>query len=417
MTDREEGGAIRRVMATLLDPTFAAMWVAMYFSTIGSSTLLLALAIRIYLETRSAFDASVIYAAQWLAPLVLAPLIVRAFGRMSPRVALLGCETVGIGLALAIGLAAPHGLLALLPLLVVRGVIDVAVKSGRLVALKATFSGDRLKSATSLNTTPYIIGLASAGLFASLLVDRFELRTIAMMSSACFAVAALAYGSLGGAAAVTPERGVAGRRPSLREQIAALDSEGRFVKRFALYTLVVATMQGYHTIARTVFPIEGLGLDASGPAWMQSVAISGVFAGSVLAAACVGMKRYEGMRVELVALAAYALMVATWGPVPTAAAFALYFLFMLVYEIAFLRLTADILAACPQEHAPSVSVAMTTASLGGMTLVTIAGGWAATLVGLWWTCAAIAAAGTVLLLAGTLIQGGQAPAGSVADAD
>jgi len=387
-----------RAAATMLHPTFAAMWLAMFFSTVGSSTLMLAIAIRIYLDTGSALDASLVYAAQWLAPLFLAPLIVRLFGAVSPRTALVGCETIGIGLAVAIGWCASFGIVVLLPLLVVRGVIDVAVKSGRLVALKASFEGDQLKSATSLNGTPYVIGLASAGLLASVLVPVWSIPSIALASSGCFAIAAVAYRFLRGKAAVAPDRSAASARPSLRDLRPALAGDPRLGRRLALYLLVVATMQGYHTIARTVFPIAGLGMDASGPAWLQAVAIGGVLAGSILAAVCVGMRAYDDARVELVTALAYGLMLATWLPQPPVVAFAVYFLFMLVFEIAFLRLAGDIMAACKVEHAPSISVAMTIYSLGGMTLVTLAGGWLATAASLWWTCAAVAAGGLAVLL-------------------
>lgn len=414
MAGETDEGPFRRMAATMLHPAFAAMWLAMFLSTVGSSTLLLALAIRIYLDTRSALDASAIYAAQWLAPIALAPLIVRVFGLMSPRTALIACEATGIGLAVAIAWLAPFGLPALLPMLVVRGLIDVAVKSGRLVALKATFTGDRLKSATSLNGTPYILGLASAGLLASVLVDRLPLTSIGLLSSGCFAVAAACYCALRGKAAARAEGAAA--RPALRDLGQALAGDRRLAKALAMYLLAVATMQGYHTLARTAFPIEGLGLDAGGPAWLQSVAISGVFAGSVLAALCVGTRAYEGLRVEAVAAVAFALMLLTWMPADPIVAFALYFLFMLVYEVVFLRLAADIMTACRPEHAPSVSVAMTTYSLGGMTLVTLAGGWLASAAGLWWACVATAALGMVLLLA-ILATGGSRTAPTPVEAE
>lgn len=399
MTDGADRRPVLRITATLLHPTFAAMWLAMFLSTVGSSTLLLALAIRIFLDTRSALDASSIYAAQWLAPIFLAPFIVRIFGLLSPRAALIACEATGIGLAVGIGWLAPLGLPALLPLLVVRGLIDVAVKSGRLVALKATFAGDQLKSATSLNGTPYILGLATAGLLASVLIEQIPLMSIALLSSGCFAAAAIAYRMLGGAAAIRPEAAAAGARPSLRDLRPAFAADGKLARGFGLYLLAVATMQGYHTIARTVFPIEGLAMDASGPAWLQAVAIAGILAGSILAALCVGKRLYEGARVEAVAGLALALMLLTWLPASPAPAFALYFLFMLTYEVVFLRLAGEIMAACRPEHAPSISVAMTTYSLGGMTLVTLAGSWLATVAGLWWACVAIALLAVLLFLA------------------
>ena len=400
MTNDLDGGPVRRVATTLLDPTFSAMWLAMFFSSVGSSTLLLAIAIQIYLDTRSALDASLIYAAQWLAPIVLAPLVIGIFGVLSPKAALVGCETIGIGLAAGIGWLVPHGLVLLLPLLVLRGIVDVTVKSGRMVALKACFSGDRLKSAMSLNSTPYILGLASAGLLASVLVGRLEIWSIALVAAACSGIAALLYGTLHGGAAAAPEPSAVATRPALRNIRTAFDADRPLARRFALYLLVVATMQGYHTIARTVFPIERLGLETSGPAWLQTAAIGGVFAGAVLAAACVGLRRYEATRVELIAILGYGLMLATWMPASPVMAMGLYFLFMLVYEIAFVRLTGEIMAACRQEHAPSLSVAMTTGSLGGMTMVTLAGGWAATALGLSWVCIGIAATGTAAVVAG-----------------
>ena len=65
------------------------------------------------------------------------------------------------------------------------------------------------------------------------------------------------------------------------------------------------------------------------------------------------MRAYDDTRMELVTALACGLMLATWLPQPPVVAFAVYFLFMLTYEIAFLRLAGDIMAACKVEHAPA----------------------------------------------------------------
>lgn len=382
---------LKGTVATLRDPTFMSMWIAMFVSTVGSSTLLLALSTRIYLDTRSTFNASLVYGAQWLLPIFLAPLTVRIYAVVSPRTALITSEAMGVTLAVVIGWGAGMGFSVLLPLLILRGLIDILVKSSRLVALKASFSGDRLKRAATLNTTPYILGLATAALLASVLVPQFTLLQISILSSVCFAIASLFYCTLAGGAASTPPASDAG--PKMSDVFTTFREDPSLARHFGLRFAVASIMQGYHAIARTVLPIEHLGLGPQGPAWFQAISICGVLAGATLASAAVGTRPYERTRSELLALAGYLLLVAPLLPIPLSGSLSLYFLFMLVFELTSVRLTGDILATCKKEHAPSISVAITTTGLLGTTIVALGGGWAAESLGLQGVAIGLAAIG------------------------
>ncbi|WP_323797521.1 MFS transporter [Nisaea sp.] len=347
-------------------------------------------------------DAALVYAAQWLVPLFLAPATSWLFNYNSPRLVLIACELGGVLLVCLIGSIEITGITAIFPLLVVRGLIDVAVKSGRLIVLRLQFPGERLKQALSINSTSFVIGLAVAGLMASAIVHRLDLWSVALISSGCFALAAVAYASLNLSAA-SKEMAVGEVRPSWWRQLSVLRVDHLLRRRFMLFCLLVATMQGYHMAARTVFPIRDLGMDASGPAWLQSIAIAGVLLGSIMVALTVGGERVSKIRDEVIGLAGYAMMLATWLFASPMIALGFYFVFMCLHEIVFVRLSADVMADCPMEAVPAVSVAMTSGSLGGMTLFTILAGWGADFAGMANVCLAISGMGGLLLMASLMV--------------
>jgi len=88
-----------------------------------------------------------------------------------------------------------------------------------------------------------------------------------------------------------------------------------------------------------------------------------------------------------------------------------YFVFMLIYEVTSVRITSEILIACRHEDAPSISVAINTASLGGVTIITIIGGWLANLIGLWWVCLSLSLASLLALII-LQMAGAERPAAS-----
>ncbi|WP_028467332.1 MFS transporter [Nisaea denitrificans] len=179
-------------------------------------------------------NAALVYAAQWLVPLFLAPVTSWLFNYSSPRLVLIACELGGVLLVCVIGSIEITGITAIFPLLVVRGLIDVAVKSGRLIVLRLQFPGERLKQAFSINSTSFVIGMAVAGLMASAIVHRLDLWSVALISSGCFALAAVAYASLNLSAA-SKEMEVGETRPSWWRQLSVLRVDHFLRRRFLLY--------------------------------------------------------------------------------------------------------------------------------------------------------------------------------------
>ena len=175
---------------------FALLWLAMLVSSTGTFLLLLALSTKYYLEFKSGVFAGGVFSSQWLASLILFPLISTFCLKYSPRNLLSSVEGFSAIASLLIGLFSYESWGIVFSLLFLRGFLEGIMKSSRMMALKLYIPKDHIEKASSMFNTSYFIGAGIGGLIGTFVINRFSLMQIASIDALTFIMSASIYLSL-----------------------------------------------------------------------------------------------------------------------------------------------------------------------------------------------------------------------------
>lgn len=389
--------------------TLLVLVLAMFLSMAGLHLLLVALAVDWLKATGSSALASLVYVAQMLAPVALTRVAARQCATISPRRVLIACEFGGMAIALLFVLGVTS-VWAVLPMLAVRGYLDMLVKSARAVALKAHTEPSAIELANTLSTASFLLGAFAGGLLGTALIDRLSTREIALATMGLSCIAALLYAALPFTTA--PRTAQAGTPDVLRTARAAF-SRDHFLGRAFIYLVATSALfQGVHQTARVHIPMRELGLEGAGVSALQACAFGGVFVGLVL----VG-RFFTGSTRGPRLLPAFTLAAAMAGCVASLAAsvaptFTAYFVFMLFYELAFVVSMNTVVARSTAVDLPVLMVLFYASSFGGMALVAVAAGLAMDAWGSWPVFCAIAVTTTACVTVGERLRPSAPPVAS-----
>lgn len=378
----------------LRTPAFHVLWGAMFLSQTGTALLLIGLSTGIYEATGSALAASMVFAALWLLPVLLAPVTARICARHPPRRVLIATEVAAALLCAPIGIAAGLSLAPVFVLLLARGFCEAQMKAARGVALKLYIEDDAIEQAASLNTTAMILGAGFGALLSALVAADWPLWLVAGTTSGLYAASAGTYALLGPSGPPTsraPARGWGFWR-EVGELLGATPA-----LRLPFWSLLITTAayQGYHTIARTAFPLGHLEADRSAVAAMQVGTIAATALGAVAATAWIAWRLRRPAPWMLFA-ATSACLLLPWQVGRGPSAFLAYWAFMAVFELSFSLFQARLMKACPRDAIATVSTASGMAGLAAMASVVVAGSMGADAAGLEATAWGIAVAALVL---------------------
>jgi MFS family permease len=387
-------GATAGPGSPLRTPAFHILWGAMFLSQTGTALLLIGLSTAIYETTRSALAASLVFAALWLLPVLLAPLTARICARHPPRRVLIATEAAAALLCAPIGTVAGLSLAPVFALLLARGFCEAQMKAARGVALKLYIDDDTIEQAASLSTTAMILGAGFGALLSAVMAADWPLPLVSAATCVFYLASAGTYALLGRTAPPTdrvPARGWAfwrevgdllGAAPALRVPFWSL-------------LITTAAYQGYHTIARTAFPLGYLDADRSAVAAMQVGTIAATALGSVAATAWIAWRLRRPVPWMLFAATSVCLLL-PWHVGRGPSAFLAYWTFMAIFELSFSLFQARLMKTCPRDAIATVSTASGMAGLAGMASVVVVGSMEADAVGLETTAWTIAVAAFVL---------------------
>lgn len=372
---------IRSLLAVLGDRTFTLMWIAMFISSSGSALMLIALSVMLFQQTGLALAASSVFAAQWGLPIVLAPLSAYLCRRVAPRTLLARLEILSVLISLLIGFFFSRWVLMVFLFLFIRGFCESVVKSARMVALKHYISASLLEKANSLFDTSYYIGAGAGALAATLLVDSIPFMAVAALDAGTFALSAACYGLIAAGrnwepAAKKASRGV------WRKSWVTLRDNVVLRKNFFYLLLTTALFQGYHTVARTVVPMEHLHLDAAGVSFLQFLCIGAVVCGAVFVSLFMTGEGKKYLPAPVFVGVAAILMTAAWKATHPAACMGIYFFFIFTFEISYTLFNNGLMVSCHKNDIAHISVIKYIALLGGMTLTTVVSGRLSDIFGL-----------------------------------
>ncbi|CAI2021801.1 MFS transporter [Serratia liquefaciens] len=380
---------------TLRNKSLQTIWSAVLISTLGNFLLMLSLSVYVWRITGSNFLASAVFAVQWGAIIFSAPLVSRLLQRIPAARLAAGSEWLGGVVSLAIGLSYQH-LWLIFVLLALRGLVESLSKAARVVALKSSVPAPLLGRAASLFGTGTFIGIAVGSLLGAALVEKVSLEWVAFIDSLTFVVSGSLYFLLW-----LRNRGVESAAPAssgsaLRPAFDALRQQPQLRRQFVWVILTTALLQGFHNVARTLLPINLLGLGEEGVMLLQAIASASFFFGALVVALLMqGENQSWRNQPWLIALLSIVLMQFSLLTPVVWLSLTSYAFYLFVFEIAFTFCQKNMIVQCPQSAMAAVSSSALSISTLGMVLAIIVGGALSDRVGLvatgWVFCALFAA--------------------------
>lgn len=328
--------------------SFVLMWSATIASSSGTVLGILALSIAVYEQTRSNLAASMVPAAQWFMPLVLAPLLATLCVRHAPRTLILLAEGVSIPLTVGLGLLAQSTPVGAAILLLARSFVDSVTKTATPIAVKRGLPDAQVTRAVASCEAARLYGAVVGALAGTVLLSRLALTEIMLVNAAGFVVSVSLF-----AAAALPTAVV--RRPGgpprgltmLRTGMLTVLADPLMLRAFLLVASTTIP-QALHNIGRTALSVEHLGLGASGVSLLATVTTLALGSGAFLASvASSGPARSPWATWVLVLLPPLLLCTAS-VVAGVGLSFASYGSYVVLFEVGFVWFTATLIDRCPR---------------------------------------------------------------------
>ncbi|WP_133650337.1 MFS transporter [Paraburkholderia flava] len=329
------------------------LWLAMLSTTTGSMLLLLGLASILYVERGSSLAAGVVFISQWLLPIFLVGWLGR-LGRFRQPVRVLAClEFFQLVMLLPV---ASNLLVVAFVGLVARGVLEAIARSLRSTALKLYIPASRLEKAATLFNASQYLGVAAGGVLSYAGIKNLDVHVLIGVAAGCHVLSLAMYLAcprlLSTRSIESREARVGVWRNAVRE-IRINPTLRQSIVQLTLYT---AILQGFHTVARAALPValldggvkSGLLLQAGiGPVILIALALYGYL-----------VKR----DVPRTTLAQMTLIIAgscvTILPLSRnmASGFITYWIFFFCFELAYTKLSNDVLLSVDRRVVADVSM-------------------------------------------------------------
>lgn len=351
--------------ATNQRPVITLLSLSIFFSSIGTSLLLVDTSVS-YLEgSGSPTLATLVYVAQYLPMVLLASAAAWLCDRFAPRRLLITVELVTMMVSVGIGVVSSVHIVVFV-LLFCRGFLDVVMKSSRGVAAKMYLDATHLERGNNTMSGGYYFGSGAGGLLGVALIGQLTIFEISLVNAGTFVIAAALYAGL--ASRRAPKSSFA-RGGAWRRTMAATARDARLGREFAYLVLSVSFLEGVNPILRVWMPVKWLGLGANAAALTQTIGLVGVAAGLAASTLWLSGARRETIHPgALMTVSATASLGIVASRVP-AAAFVAYFGYFAVYEALYTRCLNGILIFADATEVPYVMAAFYGAGYGGMIVV------------------------------------------------
>ncbi|MGW0121068.1 MFS transporter [Streptomyces sp. NPDC003327] len=320
----------------------------LFVNTCGSFLVLVSLSTHIGSATGSGLLAGAVLSAPWLPALLLAAPLNRLLAGHAPERLVRIAEAASL-LLTAAALVVPGGALLAVAtsLIAVRGFFEAVTRSATSVVLRGTVPAERLDRANTYaeigKLTGVSVGAALAGPAASVL----SLRGLIALNAATLLLSALLAWALPSSARAAEEGEGARAKGGARLRV-----EDPALRRLFARFLLVAFWQGFHTVAVTVIPLHLLGGDTRLVGVFVAVSAVAIFAGSL--AALPAQKYLDHVPGSVWVVLPMAPLLAAVLAASTVPTLALYAVFLVLFEVAFVLHNNRVLAAASAEELSSV---------------------------------------------------------------
>ncbi|MCZ7428750.1 MFS transporter [Micromonospora sp. WMMA1949] len=316
-------------------------------NTAGSFFVLLRLSTEVSEVTGSTLLAALVLAAPWLPALILVRPLNRLLAGRAPARLILVAEVASLVLTLAVVATPLSGnpfFLVAAVALMVRGFGEAVTRSSATVLIKLTIPADRLGRVNTLAEIGKLGGTSIGAVLTGLADPALGVRTILALNAASLLLSAALAVTLPGA---VPAPAAGGDGPP------RLRLANPHLRRLFVLFVLVACLQGYHTIAVNAVPRDVLGGGTDLVAAFVTVSAFAVFAGSFVALPVQRhAHRLPSFIWTLVPLPFLLTAVLAGAEIPTLTAYAFFLLF---FEVAFVQYNNLVVATATEQEVATVA--------------------------------------------------------------
>ncbi|VTU16961.1 MFS transporter [Variovorax sp. RA8] len=364
----------------------ALLWVINLSSISASVLVYIFLAHHALRELDSLLVSEFVLFAPMVVPVILALQLSSLAGRFEVRMLLRLTNALGAAACLVLFQFSTLNTWVILIGATVIGALDAIQRVARIVVIKQYFSTDEIKFTVPLTLTAQFIAGAVAGAIMAFFPSQMTAGATAIATISLFACAALCTFLLPPSAGKTPPGQAASFR--LANGLQLVRELPALRRSLVSFVLLGSFFQGFYNISRVALPAYHLGLSQQYVGLLQIVASLAAVAGALY---FYFMSR-RGTAFDLryiypaCATAMFAACIGRSWP----ESYPLYFAYFFLFELAFFRLQADIMAATPKHQMPMVAALQYALVYAGMMLAIFVGAFTVKWFGLAATAALFA---------------------------
>ena len=254
------------------------------------------------------------------------------------------------------------------------------------MAIKRYFSAADVKYALPITLTAQFIAGALAGVALSSYKADITPTIAGAITVAGFGMAAAAASLLPRLTSAGSGEAGSGPVPKTRRAGKPAAPAGRHPelrRSFLEFFVVVSVLQGFFNVSRVTLPTHVLQLPQIHVGYLQIIGASAALAAALAFMQLGRMNLVSGrLAVALVAVVCLAAMIASTSAAAVEASYALYGLYMFLWEILFFKYQSDVVDATPVEHMSMVATFQYASVYAGMLITGLAGGLIAEHAGL-----------------------------------
>ncbi|WCM88675.1 MFS transporter [Acidovorax sp. NCPPB 3576] len=352
-------------------PLTALLW-AINLSSISASVLVyIYLAHHALRDLDSLLVSEFVLFAPMVVPVLLAFQLNQLTGRMEVRRLLRLANVAAAVACLTLFLATDLGPAMVLLGATVIGALDAVQRVARIVVIKRYFSPEEVRYTVPLTLTAQFIAGAVAGAILAFFPTQISAVAAAIATTALFACAALCTWLIPPATTTTDAPGGPAAPASLWQGLRMLRDIAALRQAMVSFVLLGAFFQGFYNISRVALPAHHLGLSQQYVGLLQIVASLAAVAGALYF--YVQSRRGRAFHLRYIYPACAAAMVGACLWHSPAVSYPLYFAYFFLFELAFFRLQADIMAATPRDQMPVVATLQYALVYAGMMLAIFLG--------------------------------------------
>lgn len=328
-----------------------------------------------YQKTGSVLLSEAVLLAPMAIPVVLCLVINAAAGSRSPKSVLALFNVAGAVVAAVTYTYVDRLVAAAVAGTLVIGFLDATQRVARTVAIKRYFSTDDIKYALPITLTAQFVAGAIAGVVLSFYKSEITPAMAGTITVAAYCVGTVAALLLPSAPA---ERQAAMPAGALGTLMQILRTSPTLQRNFVAFFILVSVYQGFFNVSRVTLPTHVLGLSQAYVGYLQILsATSALIAALIFTYASkrgVTLGKALMLALNLLCISA---MAGSTALKDVTVSYALYFVYMFVWEILFFKHQADVVATTPPEHMSLVATFQYASVYLGMILAGFAGSWLA----------------------------------------